>query len=306
MMLLLLAVIACGQRKKEKQNNSKQLLPESYDLTKAQIFPLPPVLNEISGIAFRNGNADTVYAQQDEEGKLFRFHLGDKAVAGTKFGQKGDYEDVQVCNNQVIMLRSDGVLYSFPAGAVPNTETRAVKEYKKLLPAGEYEGMYADNRTHKLYVLCKHCNEKLSKTITGFILAVENDDVKYAERFTIDIKAIEELVSRKNMKFQPSALAWNGQKGQWFILSSINKLLVVADANWNVDAAYPLNPSVFNQPEGIAFDNSNNMYISNEKGTANSATILKIEYDKNELQAPDKNPTPLLYNGWCFARYISQ
>ena len=43
-------------------------------------------------------------------------------------------------------------------------------------------------------------------------------------------------------------------------------MLVMADENWKVKSVYPLNPSLFVQPEGIAFDRQQNLYISNERG----------------------------------------
>ena len=45
--------------------------PAGYNLAKPEKFFMPEVLLEISGIAFNQGNNDTLYAQQDEEGKLF-------------------------------------------------------------------------------------------------------------------------------------------------------------------------------------------------------------------------------------------
>src|SRR4051812_16260836 len=85
-----------------------------YDLSKPTVYKMPAVLEEISGIAFNHANADTLYAEQDEEGKVFYFPLGDAAVQHSKFSKRGDYEDLAICNGTVIMLRSDGVFFTFP------------------------------------------------------------------------------------------------------------------------------------------------------------------------------------------------
>lgn len=82
------------------------------------------------------------------------------------------------------------------------------------------------------------------------------------------------------MQFRPSALAKNPKTNEWYILSSTNKLLVVADANWKVKTVYPLDLSLFLQPEGIAFDNQNNLYISNEGDKTSKGTVLKFNYKK--------------------------
>ncbi|MBO9659008.1 MAG: hypothetical protein J7527_09300, partial [Chitinophagaceae bacterium] len=46
--------------------------PKEYNLNKPERFAMPETLLEISGIAFNKGISDTIYAIQDEEGKLFR------------------------------------------------------------------------------------------------------------------------------------------------------------------------------------------------------------------------------------------
>jgi uncharacterized protein YjiK len=55
-------------------------------------------------------------------------------------------------------------------------------------------------------------------------------------------------------------------------------MLVVLDDKWKVKAGYPLDPSIFKQPEGLAFDREGNMYISNEGGQGN-AHLLLFRYD---------------------------
>src|SRR5436190_20047673 len=87
--------------------------PPGYDLSKPKIYKMPSVLEEISGIALNHGKTDTIYAEQDEEGKLFYFHLGDTEIKHTKFSKRGDYEDVAISNGLVIMLRSDAVFFTF-------------------------------------------------------------------------------------------------------------------------------------------------------------------------------------------------
>ncbi len=281
---LLCFTMACAQPHKKNDDKSaeqKDNHPPHYNLNHPQVFAMPESLNEISGIAFLNGNADTVYAEQDEDGKLFRIALKSNDVIETKWGKKGDYEDVQLCNGFVVMLRSNGVLFTFSLQQTNDTKEATVKEYNKILPRGEYEGLYADNATNKLYVLCKHCNEKKSVSNSGYIFSVTNTgDVLPAGHFAIDVKAIIAKEHDNRMNFEPSALAKNEATGEWFILSSVNKLLVIADNSWVIKAVYPLRSTLYNQPEGIAFDKDNNLFISNEKGRNENATILKIMYQK--------------------------
>ncbi|MES1215643.1 MAG: SdiA-regulated domain-containing protein [Bacteroidota bacterium] len=290
--ILLASLTACGANKKKpgaaKDDNKSSVVtdtivgPYSYDLNVPEKFYMNDDLHEISGISFNKGNPDTIYAEQDEAGKLFHFKLGDKNYVVTKFGKKGDYEDVTICNGYVILLRSDGILFSFPLSAANDEKAGTVQEWQGLLPDGEFEGLYGDEKTSKLYVLCKHCGEdKTSKESTGTILQLSPDGkITASGGFSINVKEIESLANEKKISFHPSALAKSPATQEWYILSSVNKLLVVTDESFKPKAVYPLNSSIFNQPEGIAFDSNNNLYVSNEGGDLGSGTILKFVYRK--------------------------
>jgi uncharacterized protein YjiK len=129
-------------------------------------------------------------------------------------------------------------------------------------------------------VLCKHCEgEKTSKTGQGYILQLAADGkITQNSSFVYDVKDIESLTGSKKISFHPSALTFNPRTREWYILSSVNKLLVIADNLWKVKKVYHLNPALYIQPEGIAFDNKGNLYISNEGGELNHGNILKMSY----------------------------
>ena len=117
--------------------------------------------------------------------------------------------------------------------------------------------------------------------VPGSFLKLSGDGtLAAAGQNAIDVKKIEELAGVKKLAFHPSALAKNPQTNQWYILSSVNKMLVTADASWNVTAVFRLNPAIFGQPEGIAFDEGNNLYISNEGGTLAAGNILQFKLKK--------------------------
>ncbi|MEO5593952.1 MAG: SdiA-regulated domain-containing protein [Chitinophagaceae bacterium] len=273
--LLQLTKVACTEP-------PKTVNPPGYDLAKPTVYKMPSVLEEISGIALNHGKTDTIFAEQDEEGKLFYFHLGDVEVSHTKFSKRGDYEDVAICNGQVIMLRSDGVFFTFPLSGIGNKETGNAIEQEGLLPQGEYESLYADDNTNSIYVLCKNCSDdKSAGKVSGQVFSVGPDGkLALKDHFSIDEKAIAALAGKEKIKFKPSGLAANPITNQWYILSSVNKTLLITDAQWKPLNAYPLNPTLFTQPEGITFDLAGNLYIANEKGNAENGTILQFKYQK--------------------------
>jgi hypothetical protein len=256
--------------------------PPGYDLNNGIKYNMSEGLLEISGIAFHHGNPDSLYAEQDEDGRIYYLKLGDKKTPGySKFAKSGDYEDIAILQDQVIMLKSDGVLFTFPFNQVRSGEIAGVQKQEGLLPPGEYEGLYADEKTNQLYVLCKNCNTDDKKSSTGYILKIAaNGTITPSGQFTIDVKGIDAQTGKKKGAFRPSALAKNQRTNEWYILSSVNKLIIVTDAAFKVKGVYPIKASVFLQPEGIAFDNQNNLYISNEGDTITPGTVYKFIYKK--------------------------
>jgi DNA-binding beta-propeller fold protein YncE len=255
--------------------------PKGYDFSKPDRFNMPSSLLEISGIAFNKGLSDTVYSIQDEDGKLFRQKWDVKKQYNMKFGPKGDYEDLAIFNEMVFILKSNGAIYSFPFAEAVKKESDLVKERKGLLPKAEYEGMYADPQTNKIYVLCKKCDlDKNMKQVTGYVFdyQVESDSLNVSGGFKIDLSQLKKLNPKLKTALNPSALAKNPKTGEWYVLSSANKLLLVTDANWKIKEAHKLNSSTFSQPEGIAFDQQLNLYISNEGDEVNDGNVLKFRY----------------------------
>lgn len=270
--LLLLSATGCRQNKKITN-------PTGYDLGKPIVYKMTPELDEISGITFKNNNPDTIFSEQDEAGKIFFFKLGDEALRDSKVAKNGDYEDIAACRNYMILLRSDGVLFTMAAAELYNKVSSAAQEQKNLLPAGEYEAMYADETAGLLYVLCKQCSgDKESGTVLGYRLQLsDNGKLAQKDKFFVDEKKVAALAGAKPA-FKPSAISKHPSTGEWYILSSVNKLLLVTDAGLKPLNAYPLDAAIFTQPEGMTFDSSGNLYISNEKGNGSTGTILKFTY----------------------------
>ncbi len=127
-----LVVFGCSVRSTEQKTISK------YELGEPVKFNMPESLLEISGITFQQGNNDTVYAVQDEQGRLFRLAWDVKRQYNAKFGKQGDYEDLAIVRNEVYILKSNGQIFSFPFADAVYEELDDVKELKGLIPKEEY------------------------------------------------------------------------------------------------------------------------------------------------------------------------
>ncbi|WP_316737660.1 SdiA-regulated domain-containing protein [Pedobacter aquatilis] len=248
-----------------------------YDLSKPIKHNMPQSLFEISGIVFNNSDPKQVYAIQDEDGDLFYLGLDDKEAKFTKFGGKGDYEDLAIFKNQFIILKSNGELHIFPQTEINKPEAANVKKVKDLLPKAEYEGLAADD--NKIYVLTKNSkadDKNKATSIYAFSMS-EDGTLKTDGEFSLSYKEISNLSDAKKMNFKPSALAKNKSTNEWYILSSVNKMILITDADFKIKNTVSLKGSNFNQPEGIAFDKNNTLYISNEGGTLSAGNILEFK-----------------------------
>jgi hypothetical protein len=274
--LSVLALTACGKTIKKYES------PVGYDFNAPIKSEMKDALHEISGNVFYPGSAETIYAIQDEDGKLYFWKNGQpQTLQHLTFGDHGDYEDLGLTKTQVVVMRSDGVLFIFPFAEVQAGEIKSVKKWKDLLPEGEYESLYVDANNGKMIILCKNCSvdKHNTSTVSGYELQLNEDGSPVLKgKFNINTAGIRKFKPTWEGPLKPSALTYNSRTNEWFILASVNKLLVVTDQNWNIKQVIALNSTLFPQPEGISFDIDNNLYISNEAGSTPKGTVLKFPY----------------------------
>ena len=140
--------------------------------------------------------------------------------------------------------------------------------------------MYADEQTGNIYVLCKNCADTDSKIkVPGYIINLNTPD--RVQTFGIEVDQIKAITGKVERGFRPSALARNPINNNWYIISAVNKMLVITDDKWNVKNVVALSSNTFTQPEGIAFDKNGNMYISNEGDDLADGNILKFKRNGN-------------------------
>lgn len=277
-------LLACNPNNTAKENSKKLAHVQAeqphnipYALSSGIKMSLPDELLEISGIAFISGQDDDIYAIQDEQGLLYKFNQPTQKVTFTPFGKDGDYEDISISNTHIFVLKSNGSIYSFPIAEKENIKN--VVEQKNLLPKGEYESLFVDRESNLAYVLCKECKvDRKQPQTSGYIFTIgENGQFQPKGEFAIQLDQLKEFDTKIKKTFKPSALAKKADSKEWYILSSVDKALVVTDENFHVKSLTSLDPKMFPQPEGINFDSKFNLYISSEAGNQDKGLIYKFE-----------------------------
>jgi len=259
----------------EKENNKNE---RQDTLAYERVYALPTELDEISGITFLPGNLDVIYAVQDEEGILYAYSLSQTEIIGQyKFAGKGDFEEIATDGESFYVLESKGTIYSFPVD-LKDTENK-VKIHIDLLQKGEYESMAYDPQDESLMVVCKECKQdKGSPQLTAYRLSIlENGDLSLKNKTIVSLEGVTSANGKPVKNLKPSALVKNNLQKKWFLLSSIDKNILILDTEFKPIETIFLNKNQFQQPEGITFDAQQKMYISSEKNNAENALLFQFK-----------------------------
>jgi uncharacterized protein YjiK len=259
-------IAACGA---DKSNTFKI---NGYNCEALEAVELEEPLKEISGLAY-DVKRNEFLAINDEQGIVFTL---DSKTFGIKnkihFGEKGDYEEIQFSGNTIYVLRSDGTIFKMQ---YDGKDISAVTTFSYEGSKAEYESFYVSEAANELVLIPKNSKEaKTNKVTTAYVIDATTGKHLSKEGANIDWQRL-----KNSFMLHPSAVAVQSQTKEIYVLASIEKLLLVLDASGNVRAEYVLPASMFQQPEGITFDENQNMYISNE-AAGFSPTIIKIPIQK--------------------------
>jgi uncharacterized protein YjiK len=249
--------------------------PDGYNLNKPFLLKLPVELDEISGLAFYSGDT-SVFAIGDEFGFLYKIPLtAGKPIRKWKFSKQGDYEDLVMVDKVFYVLQSSGNITAFTF----DDHNHILTQQKDFPASGnEFEILYFDPHIFKLILLCKDCETDKKKALTAFYFNLLNK--QFDDSTSINVTAIANMIGEKKIKFKPSAAAINPVTDELFIISSVNKLLVITDRKGNVKQAFPIDAGLFKQPEGITFTPQGDLIISNESADRGVANLLFFKYNK--------------------------
>lgn len=251
--------------------------PPGYDLGHPLKIFLPSALTEISGIIYYPKDT-SLFAISDETGTLYKIFPDKKMlVQKWKFGSNHDYEDLQRVDSTFYILASNGNIVSIKFSKTAPVQVNNFKMDDK--EKNEFESLYFDSTLHKLILICKDCKADKKSTVSTRTFDMISKTYSSGP-YTINVKEIVKMMHTKEMKFKPSAAAINPVTHELFIISSVNKTLIIADINGKIKQAYLLRSSIYKQPEGIAFTPAGDLLISNESARQGDANILVIKRKK--------------------------
>ena len=251
-----------------------------YNFADPKVLKLPEDMAEISGIAYYPKDT-SVFAIIDEAGILFKIPLKNpNHFKQWKFDKKRDFEDLVLIDSTFYALVSNGDIVSIKFdGDSIHTYRANFSDFSKA--EDEFESLYATGDSNSLIMVCKSCPDDPKKTIGRFKYNYKDTGASYKETISINLAPVAEKHDL-NKQLKPSAAAINPVTNELYVLSSIQKLMLIFDENGTFKDYIKLNPAIYKQPEGIAFTPMGDMVISNESSEEGAPTLLLLKNKKKE------------------------
>ena len=246
----------------------------------AKVYAMDRRLMEISGLSCSN-NQSELLGINDEKGYIFVMDkLTGKVSSTYDFGKNGDYEGIEQVGNIIYVVNSSGNIFAF------DKDTEKTEKIKlKLKSKNDVEGLGYIPSENMLTLACKGSDtlgketkdNKGRKAIYSYSLTTNklNEEpllVITDEELLNELDSSTNLITKSGQKklknrlkqFSPSGIAYNESEDLFYLVSSQGKTLIVVNRSSEVIHIDFLNSSVYTQPEGICFDSSGDLFISNE------------------------------------------
>lgn len=266
-----------------------------YDLkAPRRKYYLPYALSEVSGLSFKAPS--TLLMIEDEGGLLYEYNLDSSRVINSmKFARSGDFEGVELWGDTLFALRSDGKLYKFQYTQEDRTLSEEIKT--PLDDDNNTEGLGYDPNLKKLLIATKEDGDYKNHKVKGqavYSLDPRTGIMDSNEVFSISTTKLTNFFEKSKkrdydkdrFKFEPSAIAYNPIDGNYYIMASVGKLLLVVNKGGDIIASYPILPRILNQPEGICFAPNGDLYIASE-GEGDKGFVMHFKMlRKSSRQTP--------------------
>jgi uncharacterized protein YjiK len=247
------------------ENNSEVRIIKKWDL--------PGELKEVSGIAYLD--EQRFACVQDEEGSIFIFNPTSNSIEKKiAFGDPGDYEDIAVIGDIAYVLRADGKIFE---ANIKNTGGKATQHNTSLTVEHNVEGLCYDKANNRLLLAIKddEPGKPDFKGIYAFDLSKKAFIKEPAYKLDLKNELLRSSGKKKDKTIKPSAIGIHPTSNDIYIVDGPKAKLLVMDNLGKIKRMLELGKD-FSQPEGIAFSEQGEMFISNE-GTKSSGNILQVQ-----------------------------
>ncbi|MFD2573860.1 SdiA-regulated domain-containing protein [Spirosoma soli] len=271
---LALLLFGCGTSSTKNDKPEAGTLAPPFKLpyqlaTPDENFTLPKELKEISGLTYYKNNK--LLCVQDEEAVVYEFDTKQgKVTKDYGFGGYGDFEGIEYVNDEVYVLESNGTLSRF------KPESLQIGRTKTDLPKKtEVEGLGYEPKTKRLLIAVKQGGGASSDK------AVYSFDLLNRAVFK-DMSLNDEQLKAAGIDpdtYKPSGIAVHPITGEWYMITSVGKRLLITNRQAKILYSEPLDPKQFRQPEGICFAPNGDLFIASE-GNGKKGYILKFAYKK--------------------------
>lgn len=260
------------------------------------IWDMPPELGEISALTFAPGETHLL-CLQDERGVVYGLNPQSGVLAAQWIVTgKGDFEGIEMVDSTLYLLRSDGMLFRTTWQDGPHGE---VVQMDPGFPTGiDVEGLGYDPIQGTLLLGIKDFQESTvvhASTIKGWVhwdlkKPAPDEQICGLSRTALREGILQhmdkgnkghllEWLDQRDDQYPlgPSGLAFHPVTHEIWMISARGKLLLVFDASGNYQRIYVLNSSILPQPEGIAFNQRGDLFISSEgkKGVPGRIAVYK-------------------------------
>lgn len=250
-------------------------LTHRYDLSAPdRTYLMPGKLKEISGISYVN--EQSLICVEDETGHLYHFNLQSGEVdSDWRFSGDGDYEDLEIVNDTLYILKSDGDIYKFHYSKEGAHES--MKYETRLSAKHDTEGLGYDPVSKSLLIACKEEWDLEGKEAEGtaiYAFSTIDNRLIHEPKYILTARSLKSFFEQNRdytyeaarIRIKPSGIAFNPLDGYFYILASVGKMIIVLDNKYNIKATYSIPNQLMEQPEGITFSPEGDLWISTEGG----------------------------------------